>query len=154
MRNALLTLSACLLLALICGCQKDQGANQTVKTATNVSGVVTNSAATAAAHPELLKLKGKWLRPDGDYILEIAEINGPGTIVAKYFNPNPINVSKALGMREGESTKIFVELQDTGYPGCTYSLTYDATVDQLFGQYYQAAMQQTYDVVFTRLKPE
>jgi hypothetical protein len=38
------------------------------------------------------------------------------------------------------------------YPGCTYTLRYDATADQLFGQYFQATQQQTYDVTFARLK--
>ncbi len=75
-----------------------------------------------------------------------------GRIDAGYFNPGPIHVSKALAIQEGEVTKVFVELQDQNYPGCTYSLTYDPKTDQLYGQYFQAALQQTFDVAFGRLK--
>jgi len=38
------------------------------------------------------------------------------------------------------------------YPGSTYTLTYDPRRDQLEGVYFQAAMQQRFDVVFVRLK--
>lgn len=112
------------------------------------------ASAAPKADPNLQKLEGKWLRADGDYLLEISEVEQAGKLTARYFNPGPINVSKSLGLSEAGATKVFVELQDTGYPGCTYSLTYDPETDQLFGQYYQAAMQQTYDVAFARFKEE
>jgi hypothetical protein len=67
-----------------------------------------------------------------------------------YLNPRPIHVSRAEVSEEGESVKLMVELQDTGYPGCVYTLTYDAERDILVGTYYQAAMGETWDVVFTR----
>ena len=70
----------------------------------------------------------------------------------RYYNPNPINVSRAAAWREKGTTKVVVELRDTGYPGCTYTLEHNPQTDQLFGQYYQAAQQQTYEVVFSRLK--
>ena len=38
------------------------------------------------------------------------------------------------------------------YPGSTYTLTYDPRRDQLEGVYFQAAMQQRFDMVFVRLK--
>ena len=71
---------------------------------------------------------------------------------AGYFNPSPIKVSIARAYQEGGDIKVFIELRDENYPGCTYKLSYDAKSDQLFGQYYQASMQQTYDVAFGRLK--
>jgi len=40
-------------------------------------------------------LKGRWLRPDGGYVLEIREIDGSGKMVAAYFNRRPINVARA-----------------------------------------------------------
>jgi len=43
-------------------------------------------------------------------------------------------------------------LTDVGYPGSTYTLTYDAKEDVLRGIYYQAAMKQSFDVYFTRMK--
>jgi hypothetical protein len=45
---------------------------------------------------------------------------------------------------------VFVELRDVNYPGSTYALTYDAERDQLKGIYYQAAMQQQFEVFFVR----
>ena len=59
---------------------------------------------------------------------------------------------QARAYQEGGLTLVFIELRDQNYPGCTYTLTYDARSDQLFGQYYQATMQQTFDVTFARLK--
>jgi len=138
----------CLLAALLCGCGKQDGGSASSGPA---EVAVT---AKAPANSEFEKLKGRWMRADGDYVLEISQIDESGKMAAKYFNPGPINVSKALALREGAATRVFVELRDTGYPGCTYSLSYDGATDQLFGQYYQAAMQETYDVVFARLKQE
>ena len=98
------------------------------------------------------RLKGRWLRPDGGYILEIAEIDVGGKMIARYFNPRPINVSRAEAAQEGTTTKVSIELRDTNYPGSTYTLTYDPKEDQLKGVYFQAALQQSYDVVFVRMK--
>ncbi|HOX59510.1 MAG TPA: hypothetical protein P5205_20705 [Candidatus Paceibacterota bacterium] len=113
----------------------------------------TNAAPAAAAlSPELAKLVGQWERPDGGYVLDIKSIDASGKVEAAYFNPNPINVSRAAAWRDKGASKIVVELNDVGYPGCTYTLEHNPQSDQLFGQYFQAAQQQTYEVVFTRLK--
>ena len=113
----------------------------------------TNAAPAAAApSPELVKLVGKWERPDGGYILEIKNVDASGKLEAGYFNPNPINVSRAAALREKGTSKVFIELRDANYPGCTYTLTHDPQSDQLYGQYYQASMQQTFDVTFARVK--
>ena len=112
----------------------------------------TNPAPVAAVSPELTKLVGKWERPDGGYVLEIKSIDPSGKVEAAYFNPNPINVSRAAAYREKGTTKLALELQDVGYPGCTYTLELSPESDQLVGQYFQAAQQQTYEVVFARLK--
>ncbi len=50
------------------------------------------SQSAKAAHKELI---GRWVRPDGGYTLLIKAVNEDGIIDAEYFNPNPINVSKA-----------------------------------------------------------
>ena len=97
------------------------------------------------------RLKGRWLRPDGGYVIEIREINANGKMVAAYFNPQPINVSRAEASQEGEATKVFIELRDVNYPGATYTLTYDPEGDQLIGVYFQPALQQSFDVVFVRI---
>jgi len=104
------------------------------------------------AKVDLQKLAGKWIRTDGDYMLEIKTVAADGQLAAAYFNPNPIKVSKAESKIDGDTAKVFVELTDTGYPGCTYTLTYDALEDQLKGIYFQAAMQQRYEIFFIRMK--
>lgn len=112
----------------------------------------TNAAPSAAVSPELTKLVGKWERPDGGYVLEIKSVDSSGKADVAYYNPNPINVSRAVAWREKGTSKIVVELNDTGYPGCTYTLEHNPQSDQLFGQYFQAAQQETYEIVFSRLQ--
>ncbi len=97
-------------------------------------------------------LEGRWLRPDGGYIIQIKSVDAGGKMEAGYFNPRPINVSKAQATKESGKIKVFVELNDVGYPGSTYTLTYDSKQDVLRGVYYQAAMKQSFDVYFTRMK--
>ena len=117
------------------------------------AAIATNSPATAPKpSAELEKLKGRWERPDGGYILEIRGVDAAGIVDAAYLNPSSIHVSQARAYREAGETKVFVELRDVNYPGCTYKLVLDSKNDQLFGQYYQASMQQTYEVTFARLK--
>ncbi len=97
-------------------------------------------------------LIGRWLRPDGGYILEIRDIDAGGKIDAAYLNPRPIHVARAEATRDGSALKVFVELRAPGYPGSTYTLTYDPKRDRLAGVYFQAALQQSFDVVFVRMK--
>ena len=97
-------------------------------------------------------LKGRWLRPDGGYIIQIKNVDSSGRIEAGDFNPRPINVAKAQATGEKAKLKVFIELRDVGYPGSTYTLTYDPKDDVLRGVYYQAAMKQSFDVYFTRMK--
>ncbi len=97
-------------------------------------------------------LKGRWLRPDGGYVLEILNIKPDGEMEAAYFNPRPIHVAIAKVSQSGSTTKVFVELRDTGYPGSAYNLVYDPGSDQLKGIYSQAALHQDFDVYFVRMK--
>jgi hypothetical protein len=69
-----------------------------------------------------------------------------------YLNPRPIPVARADAARDGSTLQILIELRAPGYPGSTYTLTYDPTRDQLAGIYVQAALQQRFDVVFVRMK--
>ena len=110
------------------------------------------TASTSTISPELTKLVGKWERPDGGSVLEVKAVDPSGKADVAYYNPNPINVSRAAAWRDKGAAKIVVELRDTGYPGCTYTLEYNPQSDQLFGQYFQAAQQATYEVVFARMK--
>ncbi len=97
-------------------------------------------------------LKGRWLRPDGGYVIDISDIDASGKMVARYYNPRPINVSRAEASQEGTTTKVFIELRDTNYPGATYTLAYDPQSDQLKGIYFQPALQQSFDVIFVRMR--
>ncbi len=110
------------------------------------------SAAATQAKGGFDVLKGRWLRPDGGYVVEVRDIDANGHMVAAYFNPLPISVSRAEASQEGGETKVFIELRDINYPGATYNLTYDPAGDQLSGVYYQAALQQSFDVVFVRMR--
>lgn len=107
------------------------------------------SAETATADVTPEKLQGTWQRSDGDYSLQI-RVEASGKLQATYLNPNPIHVAKAeAAQRDGQLT-LLVELQDAGYPGSTYRLTYEPKQDQLKGTYLQATSGETFDVVFQR----
>ena len=106
----------------------------------------------AQATPEFEVVKGRWVRPDGGYIIIIKGIDSIGRMDAAYFNPKPINVSKAEVTVQGRGLKVFVELSGAGYPGSTYTLTYEPRSDTLTGIYFQAVMQQQFDVIFQRMK--
>lgn len=109
------------------------------------------AATTTGPAPEVRKLQGKWRRPDGDYLLTVRRVESDGKVQAEYNNPQPIRVSKAEASQEKGLLKLFVELRDTGYPGCTYKLLYNPKEDVLVGEYFQAAQQQAYEVGFVRL---
>jgi hypothetical protein len=146
--NPMKVVAIVILCVVFSGCDRKPSAPATV---TNES-VATNAApvSSAVANPEYAKLKARWERPDGGYVLEIRDVAADGKADAGYFNPSPINVERAQIYSEGGITKVFVILRDANYPGCTYRLSYDAKADQLFGQYFQSAMQETFDVTFGR----
>ena len=137
---------AIIAVCMLPACEKKQSADLAAPPpATTMPAVTPN--------PEFRKLLGKWQRPDGGYVLEIKAVDEPsGKLDAAYFNPQPINVSKAMATREGTSTKVFVELRAANYPGSTYTLVYDPATDQLKGIYFQAALKQQFEVFFQRLK--
>ena len=98
-------------------------------------------------------LKGKWVRPDGGYVLEIRKLLPGNALEVAYFNPNPIHVGQAKLFKERGFTKVFVELQDVNYPGSTYNLIYNKENNLLRGVYYQATQQEEYQIYFERLPP-
>jgi hypothetical protein len=106
----------------------------------------------AQAQPNFMALKGRWFRTDGSYIIEIKSIDPAGQLQAAYYNPNPINVSRAEAARTGAAVTVFIELRAPGYPGSTYTLTHDPKSDELKGVYHHAGLQQNFEVVFVRGK--
>jgi hypothetical protein len=96
------------------------------------------------------RLKGRWVRPDGGYILEIREVAADGKMTVGYFNPLPINVFWAEAADDGKDIKVFIELRDVNYPGATYNLVFNPEDDQLRGIYMQPAMRQSFQIFFVR----
>lgn len=95
-------------------------------------------------------LVGRWVRPDGGYVIEIRKVQADGNLDAAYFNPNTIHVARAEWKKEKESLLVLIELRDTNYPGATYKLRYYTASDQLAGEYFQPLLQETFDVYFIR----
>ena len=106
----------------------------------------------AQAPPDFLALRGRWFRTDGGYVVEIKSVDPGGQLQAAYYNPNPINVSRAEAARSGAAVTVFIELRGPGYPGSTYTLIYDPKSDQLKGIYHHAGLQKNFDVIFVRGK--
>ena len=96
------------------------------------------------------KILGRWLRPDGGYVLMIENVDEEGNLNASYLNPKKINVSKARIELEDERINVFIELKDRYYPGNYYELTYYEEVDRLIGTYYHLGINQQFDVNFIR----
>ena len=108
----------------------------------------------SAEQPDFKIIIGEWIRPDGGYIVRVRDINPDGSVDVGYFNPGKINIVEANVSLWKGFVKLFIKLQDKGYPGSTYTLYYYAKKDALAGFYYQAAIGQTYEVVFLRKKVE
>ena len=97
-------------------------------------------------------LPGRWVRPDGGYVITIKSVDAGGKLDAAYANPNPLPFSRAEATQDGKTIKLFFELRAGGYSGSTYTLTYDPASDTLKGVYYQAVAQQKFDIYFTRAR--
>jgi hypothetical protein len=115
-----------------------------------VTGFVSAEAAPSPNPADYQSLTGQWIRPDGGYVLDLSDIKKDGSLKAAYFNPRPINVSRAELRRTKGKMSIFVELRDFNYPGSRYNLQYDPVSDRLTGTYFQAVEKLTYDVEFER----
>jgi hypothetical protein len=97
-------------------------------------------------------LPGRWMRPDGGYVINIRSVAANGKLDASYANPNPLPFARAEATRDEKTIKLFFELRAGGYNGSTYTLIYDPANDILRGVYYQAVAQQKFDVYFTRTR--
>lgn len=95
-------------------------------------------------------LTGRWVRPDGGYVISIKSVDAGGKLDASYTNPNPLPFYTATATADGATLKLFFELRAGGYNGSTYTLNYDAATDQLKGVYYQAVANKSFEVVFVR----
>ncbi|RLC03687.1 MAG: hypothetical protein DRH90_10650 [Deltaproteobacteria bacterium] len=109
-----------------------------------------SGTAVSMENPDFKAIVGEWVRPDGGYVIRVLNVLQNGTVDVGYFNPDPINVSEARVSLWKGLVKLVIKLQDKGYPGSTYTLYYYTEKDALAGFYYQAAVGQTYEVVFIR----
>lgn len=116
------------------------------------AGALASDAPAGEPQGDPLQVVGRWLRTDGGYILALSNPTFDGRLTASYLNPRPINVSRSGWVTEGGNLLVFVELRDQGYPGSTYTLTYQQDTDRLVGIYFQAATQQRFEVVFKRIE--
>lgn len=127
-------------------------AAESITTSTNPPAAAVVAPDKPASESKFGGLVGRWVRPDGGYVLEIRSVDNLGVVEAGYFNPKPIHVEKAAALRENGITKLYIVLRDINYPGSTYTLAYDPASDLLQGIYFQAIQQQNFEVAFQRIK--
>ncbi len=106
----------------------------------------------APSAPDFRSLVGRWVRPDGGYVVEIRSVSPDGKLDASYANPTPLPFSRAEATREGSEIRVFLELTAGGYNGSTYTLSFDPAKNILRGVYFQAVAKQRYDIHFERAK--
>jgi hypothetical protein len=104
------------------------------------------------AQTDFQRLEGRWVRPDGGYVLELRNVKRDGSMTAAYYNPRPIRVFRAEAAKKDGVISLSVELRDANYPGSTYRLKYDAAADRLVGTYFQAVERQTFEIMFIRAR--
>lgn len=110
----------------------------------------TSNTSASENKPDFNVIVGEWIRPDGGYIIHVRDVKSDGSVDVAYFNPAEIHIAEAGVSCWKGLVKLFIKLQDKGYPGSTYTLYYYAKKDALAGFYHQAAIGQTFEVVFTR----
>lgn len=128
---------------VLVGCGKGEKSNEATP--------AVKAAATVPLTAAFEKIKGKWVRGDGGYVLEFKQLLPNNTLDVAYFNPSPIHVGKARIYEERGFTKVFVELQDVNYPGSRYTLILNTDKNQLVGNYFQATQQVDYEVAFDKM---
>ena len=111
----------------------------------------TTAARTAA---EFSSLVGRWVRPDGGYVVTIKGVSADGKLDASYQNPNLLPFSRAEAARDDDEIQVVLELTAGGYGGSTYTLIYDPEQDVLRGVYFQAVAHKSYHIFFERANDE
>lgn len=107
-------------------------------------------APAAQADGVFAALPGRWVRPDGGYVIQIKGVGVDGALDATYFNPTALPFALARASQDGAMLRLSFELRAGGYGGSTYELAYDPATDSLKGVYYQAVAKQRFEVAFAR----
>ncbi len=102
--------------------------------------------------PEKSDFFGEWVRSDGTYRLTIEKTKTGKGVVAKYFNPKPINVESAEFHERDYNIILTIVLRDEGYPGSTYRLAFDSSYRILAGAYLMPQSGQQHEVYFEPAK--
>ncbi len=100
--------------------------------------------------PNYTLISGEWQRTDGSYLLRVSDVQADGQAEVEYFNPSPIHVADNSISIQKNLIKLFINFQDKGYEGSTYTLYYYQKKDALLGFYYQAPMDKSFEVIFMR----
>jgi len=132
--------------------QATSAPSATVTASTTTNATETNRPASATSKSRLSVFVGRWQRTDGDYAIDIESVGGNGEMKARYFNPRPINVSRAEAFEKDGKAQMYLELRDENYPGSYYALAFNPANGALGGIYYQALLRETYEVEFVRLR--
>ena len=156
-----LIISVSVLAVILCtaGCARNSKSSEKISTPTEVRADATtnvpekakNTGSDDAVTVES-KLKGRWMRSDGNYILQVFAVSADSTLNAGYYNPGQINVESGEWLKQDGRLFIRIVLRDVNYPGSTYILEYQPQGDFLSGNYFQAVDGVNYDVTFTREK--
>jgi hypothetical protein len=101
------------------------------------------ASSTSESPGAFARLPGRWVRPDGGYVINIKSVDAGGKLDASYANANPLPFYTATAKADGGALKIFFDLRAGGYD-------YDVANDQLKGTYYQAVAKQRFEVFFVR----
>ncbi len=82
-----------------------------------VSAQVKAEAPAAPADSAFAALPGRWVRPDGGYVIDIRGVDASGKLAAAYANPNPLPFARAEATRDGKTVHLFFELRATTRQG-------------------------------------
>src|SRR5450755_3298070 len=69
------------------------------------------SAAESGAQALFGVLVGRWVRPDGGYVISIKAVDALGKLDASYANPSQLPFYTAEATRAGSDLKLFFELR-------------------------------------------
>jgi hypothetical protein len=119
-------------------------------TSPGAAGTDGPGASERAVDADVARLVGQWLRTDYEYMIDIRAASPDGTLEARYLNPRPIHVSRAAWSRADGRLQVRVQMQDRGYPGNFYTLSYDPAGDGLHGTYHHLGLNQSFEVSFDR----
>lgn len=158
-RLKIISIASIAVLIITAACLRNNGSADKDKPATTTvadtakAPSVTGQAPLASDEGKIeSRLKGRWQRSDGNYLLQVFDVAADSTLKTGYYNPNPVNVESGEWTVQDGRLFIRVILRDVNYPGSTYVLEYLPGDEILAGNYFQAVDGVNYEVMFSRVK--